>query len=275
MAGVQHLGTRVHNALERYYGYGEDPLKAEQKLYEEGLPVIMTRGIEKEIKDYKGDHAYAQRMIEGYLQWITEEGVDDGFEIVGAEEEIRVPSGIAGVDLRGKIDVRVRRRVDGRRVFVDHKTAGSLAIPTIEINEQFRTYGLLERLKKRMTGEKTANCDGGIINVLKRVKRTMTAKPPFYARHDVRFNDHQLRTMWTRIHAAIRDMMAVRMALETGTDHHEVAYPTPQGDCSWSCPFLKVCPLFDDGSRWQAALENHYVTVDPYARYDSKTESGE
>lgn len=268
MAGVMHLGTRVHYALEAKYGHGKDPLKYEQEIYERDRLIVVDRGDERELKDFDGDHAYAQRMIEGYLQWIEEEGVDDGYEVIGAEQEVRVPSGIPGVDLRGKLDLRMRRRTDGRRVFVDHKTAGSVELPTLEINEQFRMYGLLERLLPRQPGESHAFCDGGIINVLKRVKRTFQAKPPFYKRHEIRFNNQQLRTMWTRVHAVILNILEIRTALDKGTDHHAVVYPTPSGDCSWDCPFLKVCPLFDDGSRVEAALEQHYVTIDPYARYD-------
>lgn len=270
MAGVMHLGIRVHNALERYYGHGEDPLKVERALYEAGRPVIIERNLEKEIKDYEGDHVYAQRMIDGYLQWVTEEGIDAGYEVVAAEQEVRVPSGIPGVDLRGKLDVRLRRRTDGRRVFMDHKTAGSVDIKTIEINEQFPMYALLERLLPRQAGEPTHHSDGGVINVLKRVKRTMQAKPPFYKRHEVRFNPMQLRSMWARVHAVIIEILAIRKALAQGGDHHAIVYPTPASDCDWSCPFFKICPLFDDGSRYEAAIEAHYVVVDPYARYDQK-----
>lgn len=271
MAGVMHLGIRVHNALERYYGHGEDPLKVEQELYEHGLPIITERNDEKEMKDYEGDHVYAQKMIEGYLQWITEEGMDADYEVIAAEQEVRVPSGIPGIDLRGKLDVRLRRRTDGRRVFMDHKTAGSVDIKTIEINEQFPMYALLERLLPRQQGEPTHHSDGGVINVLKRVKRTMQAKPPFYKRHEVRFNPSQLRSMWARVHAVIIEIMAARKALAAGGDHHAIVYPTPAGDCDWSCPFFKVCPMFDDGSRVEAALEEHYVTIDPYARYETRS----
>jgi hypothetical protein len=271
MAGVMHLGIRVHHALERHYGHGEDPITVEQRLYEVGRSIVVDRGDVDELRNYDGDHDYAIKMLEGYLQWTAEEGIDAGYEVIGAEQEVKVPSGIEGVDLRGKLDVRMRRRTDGRRVFMDHKTAGSVELPTIEINEQFKMYGLLERLLPRQTGEAHALTDGGIINVLKRVKRTMNAKPPFYKRHEVRFNDHQLRSMWKRVHAVIIEIMRARHALDRGTDHHEVVYPTPTGDCSWSCPFLKVCPLFDDGSRVEAALQEHYVTIDPYARYDNKS----
>lgn len=271
LAGVMHLGIRVHAALERYYGHGEDPLKVEQKLYEQGLPIIQARGFPQEMQDYEGDHEYAQLMLDGYLQWIREEGVDAGYEVIGAEQEVRVPSGIPGVDLRGKLDVRMRRRTDGRRVFMDHKTAGSVDIKTIELNEQFPTYALLERLLPKQPGEPTAYTDGGVINVLKRVKRTMKAKPPFYKRHEVRFNPHQLRSMWKRIHAVIIEIVAARLALTGGRDHQEVVYPTPAGDCDWSCPFFKICPMFDDGSRVEAAIEAHYDTVDPYARYETRS----
>ncbi len=267
LAGAAHLGTRVHHALEAWYGRGENPLVVERQLWEQSRDLVIARGDEDALKNYDGDHEYAQIMLEGYLQWAEEEGIDADYEVIGAEQEVRVPSGISGVDLRGKLDVRMRRRTDGRRVFVDHKTAGTLQTPTLEINEQFPMYALLERLLPRQEGERHTYTDGGIVNIIKRVKRTFRAKPPFYRRVEVRFNDHQLRALWTRVHAVIRQILDTRAALDRGVSHQEVAYPTPAGDCSWSCPFLKVCPLFDDGSRVEAALAAHYVVIDPYERY--------
>lgn len=267
LAGLAHLGTRVHFALEAKYGHGRDPLEVEKMLWEQGRPQVEARGDPELLATYDGDHEYAQLMLEGYLQWVEEEGVDEHYEVIGAEQEVRVPSGITGVDLRGKLDVRMRRRIDGRRLFVDHKTAGSLQTPTLEISEQFRMYALLERLLPRQEGEQHAHTDGGIVNILKRVKRTFRAKPPFYRRVEVRFNDHQLRSMWTRVHAVIRQILDARAALDAGADHQAVVYPTPAGDCNWSCPFFKVCPLMDDGSRWRDAIEANYVVIDPYARY--------
>lgn len=268
LADVMTLGQRVHDALEAYYGHGEDPLKVEQEIYEAGRLLVTERDSETLLRNYDGDHEYAKRMISGYLQWATDEGIDADYEVIGAEQEVRVPSGVDGVFLRGKLDVRLRRRTDGRRLFMDHKTAGSLDHPTLDINEQFPTYGLLERLAGLAQGR---HVEGGIVNVLKRVKRTFQAKPPFYRRIEIRFNDHQLRVQWTRMHAVIIEILRARVALDTGIDHQEVVYPTPTGDCHWSCPFFKICHLFDDGSRVEDAISSLYVTVDPYARYEVRS----
>ena len=42
-------------------------------------------------------------------------------------------------------------------------------------------------------------------------------------------------------------MYEARRALEDGEPHQFWAYPTPNRTCSWDCPFLRICPMFDDG----------------------------
>jgi hypothetical protein len=72
--------------------------------------------------------------------------------------------------------------------------------------------------------------------------------------------------MLTRITGIMDDMDRVTRQLQAGVDHRKVAYPNPMPDrCAWDCPFVQVCPLFDDGSRVDAALEANYVKdADPY-----------
>jgi hypothetical protein len=44
-------------------------------------------------------------------------------------------------------------------------------------------------------------------------------------------------------------------------------YPSPNMDCTWSCPFFSVCSMFDDSSDVERMLEYRYKKYDPLDRY--------
>lgn len=276
--GSRQLGSRVHVALERLYGYGEDPLTTIAQLYA-GLREERPDAAEELTKE----EDYARAMLEGYLQWTAEQGVDEGLRVVSVEADVRAPSGVTyegqPVELRGRLDQRVEREHDGARLFLDHKTVTSLTQynATLAIDEQMKTYGLLEFLDAlAKTGSGPAvRTDGGLYNALKRVKRTARATPPFYERVEVRHNVEELRSMWLRVQRVIEEIIAARVALAApGADHRYLVPPTPSRDCSWRCPYLAICPLMDDGSRWEQALASNYDQVDPYAYYENGSEPG-
>jgi hypothetical protein len=178
------------------------------------------------------------------------------------------------VELQGKLDMRVRRKVDGVRMFRDFKTVGgslgdfgNLA----HMNEQVMTYMLLEATK----ADEEHRSDGGLFTLLKKVKRTATARPPFYDQVEVHHNVFTMRSFWNRIHGTITDLMNVRRALDTGSDHSFVAYPTPSRDCKWKCQFFAICPMFDDGSAAEQALSDSYEEADPYAYYETDKKGSE
>jgi hypothetical protein len=154
---------------------------------------------------------------------------------------------------------------------VTHNTKPSIdeQATLLPLDEQMKTYSLLEYLDAMSkTGEgPPERTDGGIYNVMRRVKRTATAKPPFYGRIEVRHNMETLRSMYLRVKRVIEEIVGARAELDAGGDHRYVTYPTPDQDCSWKCPFVRMCPMMDDGSNWEGLLEEHYVHVDPYERY--------
>src|SRR5580698_243316 len=85
-AGVMHLGSAVHLALEAWYGYGIDPVKALIWSYGQDMadwPSDMDHTkLEKELE-------LAIVMTEGYLAWAAAEGVDAGLTIVGCEVAVQ------------------------------------------------------------------------------------------------------------------------------------------------------------------------------------------
>jgi hypothetical protein len=177
------------------------------------------------------------------------------------------------VILQGKIDMRVKRRGDGVRMFRDFKTVGGSFTDfgaMAHMNEQILTYMMLETAQNK-EGERT---EGGVFTMLKKVKRSANARPPFYDQIEVRHNIFALRNFWQRIHGTIQDMLNVRDALDKGDSHFFHAYPHPTRDCKWKCPFFTVCPLIDDGSAAEQAISEMYEVANPYAYYNNDEKKG-
>lgn len=268
--GPLSIGNLLHGVLEAYYTTEnrdpetfdfETPLAAlvEARLADERLP--------EHAHPAQIDQAeLAKIMLRGYFEWLQDDGADSDLEILSAEQELEAYLGqTLGEDvwLIGKLDVRGRIKSTGDTVFVDHKSVQTLLdIPkTASIDEQVRTYGLLERMT---SDERTG---GAMWNMLRKVKRTASAKPPFYGRAGVKHNDEVYRTFFARIWGEVTDMVHTRQLLDAGADHQVVVYPNPTRDCSWDCVFFDICPQFDDGSDVEGVIEAEYEVHDPYARY--------
>ena len=268
MTGALALGSRVHGALDLYYAQNIPLLEAHASLVASDKQILIDSY--RDTVDLDSEAELGRIMLEGYLEWVTDNGIDAELEMISTEEVISMPLFDGKVELQGKLDMRVRRRGDGVRMFRDFKTVGgsftefaSLA----HMNEQILTYMLLETAQNK-EGERS---EGGIFTMLKKVKRTANAKPPFYEQMEVRHNQFSLRTFWNRIHGTIADMLNVRRGLDEGGDHHYLAYPRPSRDCKWKCQFFAICPLLDDGSAAEQAISEMYAVADPYGYYNQAT----
>jgi hypothetical protein len=206
-------------------------------------------------------------MITGYVEWLEETGADQDIEVIAPEVYVEAEINVydAGpTRLIGKIDARVRSRITGRRLFIDHKTVGTFLDPQLGLNRQMLHYHLIEFLG---TTEGEERCDGALYNMLRKVKRTRASKPPFYERRMIPHNIHEFNAYKAQIKGIITRMIDVESALRRHVSHHAVVPPRPSRDCHWKCPFFKVCRMFDDGSRVEAAIEEHYERQDPLSYY--------
>lgn len=287
--GARGVGTHLHLALaERYRpgGSESEALEMLAKSYAADLTSLEADARYDDMQQLEKDRELATIMLEGYFEWVAEEGADVGLDIYASEAEVSAPIRLTHVltgtpiELLGRLDVRVLREMDGARMFLDHKSVGSFsqATQTLHMDEQMLMYHLLEMLDQTARGiapEDQVRCDGGIYNMIRRVKRTASAKPPFYAREEIRHNLTELRGFYVRVMNTIRDIMQLEQDLsQTPEDQqHLVAYPRPSRDCTWSCDFFSVCHLFDDGSHAEGLLSAAFTSYDPLARYTAQ-ESG-
>lgn len=277
--GVRNLGSRIHAALQAFYEKGRDPIEAIDEIYEDELTILTFKGRDDLYSDLKDEQDLAHAMLEGYLQWLETDAVDAGYVLIASEQIVEVPSGYPGVFLRGVVDQQRQRQVDGVTEFVDFKTTNSIEQlrKTIDIDEQSRHYHLilalwLDQLRQQGMINTQQRIDGAVFRVLRRVKRTTTAEPPFYAELPVRHNPEQIRNTWISVHAVISQILQARAALDAGQDHHYWISKRVSRDCTWKCPFLDVCGLLDDGSNAAGFMIENYVRVDPHARYSQDQE---
>lgn len=272
--GNRVLGTRIHRVLGAFYDPTDDFITSAQTalaLWDRETAIALERAPDQE-RGIRADHDLGRAMLEGYFDWLETEAPDADYEFVSAEQEVAAPV-TDEVTLIAKLDMRVRRRSDGARLFIDTKTVGNLTdLPKRgDLDEQFLFYGLIEYLLWLRAGKDPrhgAFLDGGVYNMLRKVKRTGNAKPPFYGRHEVRHNLSEIESFWYRVMGEIADIRAVEARLDAGEDHRSVVYPTPTRDCDWKCEFRALCPMLDDSQAdAEGLIADAYEEGDPYARY--------
>jgi hypothetical protein len=271
VTGALALGSRIHAALDDYYANGTPLLHAHANLVNAEKAMLLEEF--KDVSELEKEAELGHIMLDGYLQWVEENGIDAELEMISTEEQITAPLFNGEVELTGKLDMRVRRKADGVRMFRDFKTVGgSLGdfANLAPMNEQILTYMLLESTK----ADESERSDGGIFTMLKKVRRSAAARPPFYDQIEVRHNIFTLRSFWDRIHGTIADLMRVRKALDEGESPAFHVYPRPSRDCKWKCPFFNVCTLVDDGSAAEQAISELFVEADPYAYYGTQDNKG-
>ena len=291
--GAGPLGTTIHRSLAPLYvpdgyvhedyvdSYGNprvgpiDPRETLELLVRAVKAEVIEswahdpQSADAELTELDKQNDYARAMIDGYTRWLEETGADQDFEILGSEVLVTYEFA-EGKTLIGRLDARVRRVSDGVRLFIDHKTCANFPDlqRSLKASEQMPTYLLLERTDAALTEERT---HGAIFNGLRKVKRTVNAKPPFFDRFDKTYNEDELQSQWARIHGQVRDIEEVEVRLGRGEDHRYAAYPNATRDCHWQCEFYPVCGMFDDGSRAEDMLAAIYTQGGQLDRYPELT----
>jgi RecB family exonuclease len=287
LTGNRQLGTRIHTALEAWYGYQLDPVAVLGLLYQ-----ALVSGNPADEVELKQEMTLAILMVSGYLEWVQSEGEDADLQVIATEADVQVPlPGFEQVILRGRLDQVSVQLSDSTLRFMDYKTSDSFTQhQTLERNPQFRFYSLLQML---MAGHGAPVPGmqlrpdlpvvmGGQITTLRRVKRTSASKPPYYARDSFRYNIDQLYSTLLRTRQIALEIYNVRAnldgvyaaggsLLQVNELQRTMCRPVPiERDCDWRCSAASgLCGAMDDGSDWAGVLERsgRFVRADPYARY--------
>lgn len=253
------LGTRIHASLEAYYGYEIHPGRALEVIYDHER--AKRPDAEAELTK---EQDLAMIMVNGYVDWAAETGIDEEYDVVAVERAVEVPIVLSNGDtaiVTGKLDQIVRRKYDGALCVRDWKSVGTLhKADLLVLDEQMRIYSAI------LAETSQLRVDGALFAMLKRVKQTARSTGPFYEQVHISYNGADHASMFVRLTGVLSDMASVIRQLDQGADHRRVAYPHPMTDrCNWDCTYTHVCSLFDDGSRAWDAMRGNFRQVDPYA----------
>jgi hypothetical protein len=287
---ARSIGLRVHRALASYYvPPGEtavNPREALERAIVEDWTAITQQYADRNQEQlaeaavkFNESCELERAMVEGYVEWLESEGSDAGLRVIASETglyadiEVTIDGQVQTFRAVGKIDTRVERTFDDATLLIDHKTVGDFttARKTLHMNPQMLHYIMLAWLNSE---HGISRCDGALYNMLKKVKRTARANPPFFDRIEVRHNPIELENFKSELIGKVHDIVVAEQRLDAGEDHHQVVYPSWRGDCAWDCDFFAVCPMFNDGSRADDMLESLYVKGDPLKRYERVAQEG-
>lgn len=259
---ARDTGIAVHGILEEFYlggGLdGEHAMEAATIWYEnarsEDLELVQYDA--KALKETADIYDLAWVVFEGYTQWLEQTGADTSWSNFRSEEKLEF-EGPHGVIINGRLDLMADDADDDTLVVLDFKAVDSISrmVQSLSVDQsQGLFYSLLAKLT--LAGDRDTKA---VWSMLKRSKRTARAKPPFYQRHQLHMNPDMMRTFYERLHGVLGDMLLLERRLNAGESHQVVAYPNPNGDCSWSCEFYAICGMMNDPrSDVEWAIENHY-----------------
>lgn len=264
--GPLSIGSRAHRALEEGYS---TPGRADAmyKVLAESIEADYALARELDcVEQFEKDCELVLIMLQGFVDWAAEEGMDAGWEVVSSERIVKAPPVVIRglpVVLKGKLDQIIRRDMDGMLFMRDWKTTATLKLVMMQFKPQLKTYLTLLKLT-----EPEAVVSGGQFVFLKKVKRTVKAIPPFYHVEEILPSRIEMASFWLELIGTMERMVDATLRLDAGEDHHGVVPPRPTRDCSWRCPFYSCCDMFDDGSDVERYLNDFYEVTDPYAYYD-------
>lgn len=236
------LGSLVHTALEAYYRNEDDWLAAMKATIPEG-----------EEHEWADSYNLATIMVEGYVDWAQQTGVDAGLTVLDVELPWELE--ISGVTLTGTLDLAALHHDYNGPVILDHKTVQNLGGQLPPQNDfQLLTYALAYW----HTTDRLPVAVGH--NMLRKVQRTGRAKPPFYDRHFNHCNQQMLEKHARHLAMLVDESEEIKAIVGAfgGGVEHEVLYPNPTRDCTWDCDFRDVCPLVDDGSDYAHIIDTAY-----------------
>lgn len=268
------LGTLVHLGLQ-YHHDGQDGTAGVRARIAIDRAELVETGAEHRLKKFDQQSALAVVMLEGYFEWLEESGADADLEFIAAEQAVEIPVA-GGISLLGKLDAKVRLRSTGEVRFMDNKTVQSIdgTIESAYRSTQFRHYAVLQAGLLKAGTLDTPQAGGVILNMLRKVGRGASSKPPYYGRHSFSFNETLVASHWRQVLAEIDRIEDTRWELTAGGDHQRLAPPNPSRDCSWRCEFKTICPMFDDGSDVETVISWGFRTEDPLARYETEEKLG-
>jgi hypothetical protein len=130
------------------------------------------------------------------------------------------------------------------------------------LNPQMKMYRLLLNLRKPSSN--TVNI--AVYSMLRKVKRTVKANPPFFHRERIPHNSIEITNFRSQLTGVIMDIIHAGWSLDKNLDPNLIVYPTPGTGCNF-CPFQQECHMMEDGSRAEDSLRDRFTVGEPLHYY--------
>jgi hypothetical protein len=262
------LGINVHGGLEVLYlgGSREDIFDKMEQHSEERWAEIQAVGADKDANvrvEFIKDRDLAVAMVNGYMDWVTIERIDEGYETVSVEEKLymQVPGAVAVMPL--KLDLLQRKLATGRLRTVDFKTAASFTtdLTKYQLSEQNGNYALGVTA---VYGERPTEM---AYRELRKMAPSTNpkSKPPYFREILVRLTAEEM------LHRAEE---YAKVTVER-FDPDRAIYANPSACCgSWKNDWQAPCLMVSQGRPPLEALDASQTDApqDSYKRYVDETE---
>jgi hypothetical protein len=247
-----HIGTAYHAGIAAWYATRNPDIavgavNAQMAIWESDGIVI-----EDDRLEWDKTIEQARIMVEGYIEWVQESGEDHGLTFMLIERRVKKYLGeFSGIKvyISGQVDISLVTEL-GIKKLVDNKSKGDLKVNRLlGIDDQLFTYDWLLDYEYAY----------GVHNMAKRSKRTARATPPFFARTEIKFTDAKRAAFMAQLNGTVQRLVDTYLALEVEPRlHFNLAPPTPTKDCDWKCPFIDVCPMYNEGDDAEGYLNVNF-----------------
>lgn len=248
------IGTLTHRGVEAHYRgelEGEEGVSLNDLLYNK----LVDMGGSVTEKSWVSTLSYAEKMVEGYIDWVEREGVDNRLNLLDVERrlfsDVRTVGSTRAI-LTGQVDLLFHDELLDRYMIGDTKTKDKFDPPHPN-DFQLLTYGVLWMEEDGIIPETAFH------NQIKRSKRTARATPPFYERFPIPLDEDILLRHQKRVNRLIADAVEfVEAVREDPEKHYELAFPNLNTECSWKCSVQEICRVMDGHLPWREFAQDHY-----------------
>lgn len=288
------FGTCIHEALAHYYGHtgvkrNKDMIDVFRAVVADDLRFIRSSKTgDWDDSEYVEAGKLGEAMLLGYIK---EYQGDRNWDIIYTEEpfQINIPdaNGNILVTYSGTFDGVYRDR-DSRKVYlIEHKTAATISLGHLQIDDQAGSYWavatdvlrskgvLLHKesihgitynfLRKALPDDRARDAEGYCLN--KDGSRSKAQPKPLFVRHEVLRTPRERQTQLVRIQSEATLMDLMRRG--------EVPlFKNPTRDCAWDCQFYQMCELHEMQSDWQEFRDAVFHVRDPYADHRKSASGG-
>lgn len=265
VVGALALGTRVHASLEGWYRDRTDPIQVHDRLAAEAI-----RRCEQEVNALKSwdldqlykDVVVSRNCVAAYMDWLEQEGEDQGLTPIGVERKVEAPILDGRVVLRAKLDVEFKRE-DDSIIPCDFKTTGydlGRTRAELERSMQIPLYDLILQLNYP-----ESRIVAGEYRVIKKVAKRQSGKPTV-ERFRVPGLIKRRPTFRANVEGVCQDIINFISSIGT-MPIDRIAYPSPAESCAW-CEWRLPCLVASEDATAADEMLVSIYGADRHARYD-------